>query len=308
MKVFQHFHRDTHKTPGAVVAIGNFDGVHRGHRALLEAAQDAARKSPARFGVLTFEPHTRRLFRPDEPPNRITPMALKHERLKAAGVEILFSLNFDWDFASQSADDFVHKVLIEGIGASHVVVGHDFRFGQLRKGQPSDIEKAGIACTLIDPQKDEDGEVLSSSRIRQLLRQGDLAKANSILGWDWEIMGVVGKGDQRGRDLGYPTANIPLGDTVHPRYGIYAAMVQIEGEDEWRMAATNIGIRPMFALAEGRVETFILDYEGDLYGRTMRVKPVQYLRGEAKFESLDDLKNQMAQDCLQARDILTSHR
>lgn len=306
MKIFEDYRQQIHKTSGAVIAIGNFDGVHRGHMALLRAAKETAAVSGEAFGVLTFEPHTRRLFRPDDPPNRITPPDLKHERLALAGVKNLYSLHFDWDFASRSAEDFIKDVLIEGLQASHIVIGHDFRFGQLRKGSAADIEAAGLPVTTISPQTDEQGEILSSSRIRQLLRQGDIDGANAILGWEWEVRGIVAGGDKRGRELGYPTANVPLGEAVHPRYGIYAALAQIEGEDIWRMAATNIGIRPMFELSEGRTETYILDFDQDIYGKSLRLKPISYIRGEAKFESLEDLKNQIAQDCAQARRVLES--
>ncbi len=287
-----------------VVAIGNFDGVHRGHQALLSKARDVAAEKNLPLAVLTFEPHPRRLFRPDDPPNRITPPSVKHWRLEKFGVETLFSLPFDWDFASQSADDFIANVLKEGVGAAHVVVGTDFCFGQLRKGAPSDIEKAGIATTAIEKISGTDTQIFSSSNIRQALRAGDLEAANEILGWNWEMRGEIVKGDQRGRELGYPTANVKLGETVHPAYGIYASLVQIEGEDEWRPAATNIGIRPMFEVPIAQVESFIFDFDRDIYGKILRTKSVQRLRGEAKFNSLDDLIAQIEKDCIQAREIL----
>lgn len=290
---------------GSVVAIGNFDGVHRGHQALLTHAKNLADEQGARFAALTFEPHPRRLFRPDEDPNRITPMALKHLRLEAFGVDTLFSLPFDWDFASQSADDFIQNILKDAIGATHIFVGDDFCFGQLRKGAPKDIQAAGIPTTVIEKVSGGD-EVWSSSCVRQALRAGDIDRANDILGWDWEMRGEIIKGDQRGRELGYPTANVKLGQTVHPSYGVYATRVQIEGEREWRPAATNIGIRPMFEVPIAQVESFIFDFDRDIYGKILRIQPVQRLRGEAKFNSLDDLIAQMAKDCTRAREILSS--
>lgn len=295
---------------GAIVAIGNFDGVHRGHQALLAEARDLAQAQSRPFGVLTFEPHPRALFQPDAPPYRIVSAEMKAERLQAFGVDILYALTFNWDFASQSAQAFIQRILIEGLGAAHVVVGQDFRFGQMRKGTPSDIQNAGVPVTTIEKIIAEDEQELSSSHIRQLLRQGQIQEANSLLGWDWELRSVVVKGDQRGRELGYPTANFPLDDRqdfalVHPAYGVYAARVQVEGEEQWRRAAINIGIRPMFETPQARVESFILDFSGDLYGKILRVRPVQFLRSEAKFNSLDELIVQMDKDCQQARGILS---
>jgi len=304
MKVFETFDQQVHQSGDCVLAIGNFDGVHQGHVALLKTAQKKAEELDKKLAVLTFEPHPRRLFRPDESPNRITPPALKAERLREFGVDVLFSLTFDWDFASQPAEVFIQKVLKDGLSAAHIVVGHDFKFGQLRKGEPADIEAAGIGVTVLDQQSDNAGQVFSSSRVREALRAGRLNEANAVLGWEWQIWGEVVKGDQRGRELGFPTANFALNEIVHPRYGVYAAQVQIEGESEWYGAATNIGIRPMFESKVALVETFIFDFSCEIYGQTLKVRPVQFLRGEAKFDSLDDLIKQMDQDCLQAKEIL----
>ena len=288
-----------------VIAIGNFDGVHLGHMALLQKAKDIAKKEGAKVGVLTFEPHPRSLFQPDEPPGRVTPSALKLARLQTAGIDAVYEIPFNWDFASFSHYDFIHKVLIDGVNARHIVIGADFRFGQMRKGTPQDIIDSGIPVTMIDKISDDGGAVYSSSRVRQFLRHGDIKKANEILGWKWEIRGEVIKGDQRGRELGYPTANMKLGDTIHPAYGIYAAFVRIEGEDEWHQAAINIGIRPMFEVPIAQVESHILDFDRDIYGKTLHVRPVKHLRSEAKFDSLDDLIAQMDKDCQQAREILS---
>lgn len=287
----------------AVVAIGNFDGVHRGHQKLLKKAKAIADEKGKPLGVLTFEPHPRRLFRPDDPPFRITPASLKAERLEACGVDILFSLAFDWDFASQSPEDFIETVIKNGINPAHIIVGYDFCFGQLRKGKPEDFKTAGFETTIVE-EIAEDDEKLSSSRIRTALRHGKIDEANALLGWEWEIRGEVVKGDQRGRELGYPTANVQLGDTTHPAYGIYATWAKIEGEETWRPSATNIGIRPMFETPEALVETFIFDFDREIYGQTLSIKPVKRLRGEAKFDSLEDLIKQMEQDCEQAKAIL----
>ena len=304
MKTFDALEDISKEAKGCVIAIGNFDGVHRGHLALLGAAKKISEQHNAPMGVLTFEPHPKRLFRPDEPPNRISAPNVKRRRLEKFGVEYLFSLPFDWDFASQSSTEFIQKILKDGLGVTHVVVGDDFCFGQMRKGSPQDIEMAGIPTTTIEKVPCANGEVLSSSRIRQALRAGELDKANEVLGWEWEISGEVIKGDQRGRELGYPTANVNLDQTIHPAYGVYATLVQIEGEDIWRPAATNIGIRPMFEVPVAQVESFIFDFDTEIYGKILRIKPVKRLRSEAKFNSLDELIVQMDKDCQQAREIL----
>jgi len=265
----------------SVVVIGNFDGVHMGHQSLLSRAREIADALGKSLSVLTFEPHPHQLFRPDEPPCRITPLNLKIERLGIQGVDIVFTLPFDWNFASQSAEDFITKVLKDGLKAAHVIVGYEVT---------------------------AEGENLSSSRIRQLLRHGKIDEANTVLGWDWEIHGEVVKGDQRGRELGYPTANMMLGDTIHPAYGIYACFAQVQGEKDIYMGACNIGIRPMFEVKVAQVETYIFDFDQEIYGKTLRVQPVQRLRGEAKFDNLEDLITQMQKDCEQSRSLLEEMR
>jgi riboflavin kinase/FMN adenylyltransferase len=302
MQIFNMYKNLPLEASGAVVAIGNFDGVHRGHQALLAKAKGIAKGG--KLAVLTFEPHPKRLFRPDEPPGRLTPSDVKAWRIEQAGVDILYSLPFDWDFASQSAGDFIENILKKGLEASHVVVGDNFRFGQLRKGEAKDIEVAGIPVTSVAGVADVNGEIYSSSLIRRALRQGDITQANKMLGWEWEVRGEVVKGDQRGRELGFPTANFVLGETIHPAYGVYAARVNIEGEKEWYGAAVNIGIRPMFEIPEAEVESYIFDFNREIYGKTLRVQPVKRLRSEAKFNSIEELKVQMQDDCEKVRKVL----
>ena len=304
MKEYTTYQNLPQEARGCVVVIGNFDGVHQGHQALLERGRVLAQEKGGKLAVLTFEPHPRQLFRPDEPLRRITPYPLKAERLRSAGVDVLYAVPFDWDFASLSAPDFIRHVLKDGLGAAHVVVGADFRFGQMRGGAPDMIEAAGIPVNVIEKVTSAGGDDISSSRIRQLLRHGDIDGANALLGWPWEIWGEVFKGDRRGRELGYPTANMRLEDTVHPAYGVYAVYAQVEGEEDWHMGATNIGIRPMFAVPCAQVETYIFDFNREIYGKVLRVRPVKRLRSEAKFSSLDDLIAQMEKDCAQARDML----
>lgn len=294
---------------GGVLVIGNFDGVHRGHCKLLEKAREKADALGAGLSVLTFEPHPRALFRPDDPPFRITPQSVKMRLLEKCGIDTVFNLPFDWDFASQSADMFIKTILREGIKPVHIFVGDDFRFGQLRRGSPETLRAAGYDVTEITKLAcgSADEDALSSSRIRAALRHGEPDKANAMLGWDWYMEGTVIKGDRRGRALGYPTANMALHDTLHPAYGVYAAWVQIAEDGEnapWLLSATNIGIRPMFEVKVAQVEAHILDFDRDIYGKTLRVKPAAKLRGEAKFDSLEALIAQIAEDCDKARATL----
>ncbi len=294
---------------GAVLAIGNFDGLHRGHAALIDATKKLARRLGRPAAVMTFEPHPRRLFRPDDPPFRITPAAVKARRLAASGIDLLYALPFTWDFASLSAQQFADDILKKGLAPAAIIVGSDFRFGQLRKGTPALLQQAGFDVTVLEKVADEDGAIISSSTIRQALQTGAIDLAADLLGWPWEIEGVVQKGDQRGRALGYPTANIALDETLHPAYGIYASLVRLRDEGErWYKAATNIGIRPMFEVKVGQVESHIFDFDRDIYGQTLIVRPVARLRGEAKFDTLAALTAQMAEDCRQARALLSTVR
>lgn len=290
-----------------VIVIGNFDGAHRGHQALIAEARMIATAMGRKLGVLTFEPHPRHLLRPDDPPFRLTTPEIKMERLAACGIDYLFVPAFDWDFASQTPEQFIDNVLRRALKAAHCVIGNDFAFGQMRKGNAQTLKASGLPVTVID-KIDDDGEgPLSSSAIRQALRAGDMDHANDLLGWPWEIRGVVQVGDRRGRELGYPTANVALKDILHPAYGVYASWARIveDGPDApWMPSATNIGIRPMFALPQGQVETYIFDFSREIYGKTLRVRPVRRLRGEAKFDSLDALIAQIGKDCAEARDIL----
>lgn len=304
MRVYQSYEGVPEADRGAVVAIGNFDGVHRGHRSLLLTARTIAEREGWPMAALTFEPHPRAVLRPDDPPARVTPPALKHHRLAEEGVEILYSIPFDWDLASRAPRSFVNGVLIDGLGARHVVVGADFRFGQLRAGTPTDIAATGLLTSAVDKVACAAGVPISASRVRTALRHGDLTGARALLGWEWELWGEVVRGDQRGRQLGYPTANVDLGASVHPSYGVYAGEVMLQGQAAWRPAAINVGIRPMFASATALVEAHILDFDGDIYGQRLRIRPARRLRGEARFNSVKDLIAQMALDCEEAQRLM----
>lgn len=290
----------------SVIAIGNFDGLHLGHQHLLEIARAQAEKHGYTFSMLSFTPHPRQVFQPDAPNFLLTPYPMKDHVIDAlVAPDFNITLEFDHNLQQVSADNFITNTLLGAFNAKIIVVGRDFCFGHKRSGNIETLrarpEFETIAVDLIEIG----GQTVTSSRIRDHLRQGQIHQANALLGWDWFIEGEVVKGDQRGRELGYPTANMHFGDGLVPAYGIYAVKVMIDGEDRWRHGAANIGIRPMFESKVPLLETYIFDFDGDLYGKTLCIQPVQKIRDEMKFDSLDDLKTQMAQDCAIARGILT---
>lgn len=286
----------------AVIAIGNFDGVHIGHRALLERAAEIAAKDNAPFMVLTFEPHPRQFFQPDTLPFRVTPSKVKEGVFQTfVNPDYYVSLPFNAEMAELSAEEFINDILVNQCRAGTVVVGDNFHFGKGRSGNIRTLQGRDHFQTIAFGIIDNVGEEISSSRIREHLKNAEIDEANAILGWNWIIEGEVVHGDKRGRELGYPTANMRFGECIVPSYGIYAVRVKIEGENQWRIGAANIGTRPMFESEEPLLETFIFDFEGDLYGKVLKVQPVIKLRDEMKFASLDDLITQMDKDCDNAR-------
>jgi riboflavin kinase/FMN adenylyltransferase len=309
MRVLRHYTDVPAEARGAVVAIGNFDGIHRGHRAVIGEAARIAVAADAPLAVLTFEPHPRSYFNPDAPAFRLTPMRGKAHQLEALGAEVLFVLHFDEALAAMPATDFVDQVIVRGIGARHLVVGYDFVFGHKRLGNTELLaqlsEHHGFALEVVAPVAQGD-EICSSSRIRQALRDADPRLAAGLLGRRWEIEGRVGPGDKRGHQLGYPTANLALDDYLEPALGIYAvrAGLELDGELVWRDAVANLGRRPTFGGTDVILEVHLFDFAGDLYGQHMRVAFVDYIRPEEKFDDIEDLKAQMAADCDVARRLL----
>lgn len=292
----------------AVVAIGNFDGVHRGHQYLLAQGKAEAKKRSKPLLVLSFEPHPKQFFDPDCAPFRVAPLGLKSRHLVSEGADAVIILSFNEKLCSMSAEDFVTRILSKSLRAGIVVVGEGFRFGHKRAGDTDLIRSKGIDVLEVPPFEDADG-VVSSTRVRELLRAGDLLGAQDLLGWQWEIEGEVIKGDQRGREMGFPTANIAFGETLCPSYGVYAVEVLIEGgapfTGQWIHGAANIGVRPMFEIEKPLLEVHIFDFSHDIYGRTLRVRPVAKIRDEAKYDSLDALIEQIGKDCAVAKDILS---
>lgn len=293
---------------GAVVAIGNFDGVHPGHRLVLEECRRLAGLSGKPAAAMAFEPHPRAFFAPDQPPFRLTPAAHRSRLLAEAGLDAHFLVPFDRDFSVQSADAFVDAVLCDSLAAAHVVVGYDFHYGRGRQGTPETLRAAGktrgFGVTVVTQASDEDGAVYSSTKVRRWLAEGDMAAAAHGLGRPFEIDGTVIVGDRRGRTLGYPTANIDPGDYARPRYGVYAVEVGIvsaAGPVAWHQGVANFGLRPMYALDRPLIEAHLFDFDGDLYGRQVRVRFIDFLRGEMTFGHTQALIEQMDRDSGQAR-------
>jgi riboflavin kinase/FMN adenylyltransferase len=291
----------------SVVAIGNFDGVHVGHRDLLMHAKALAKKSDMGLTVLTFTPHPRRVFQPNIAPFRITPDTLKENIIKRdIGIDHYIALDFNAAFMAKTADEFMDDILVGQCNAGIVVVGQDFQFGNNRTGTIDTLRQNDAFETVPYDLMHIDDLVVSSSRIRNHLKAAQMNQANALLGWEWFTEGEVVHGDKRGRELGYPTANMHFGETIVPDHGIYAVRVMIEGETAWRTGAANIGIRPMFETRVPMLETYIFDFDADIYGKILKIMPVQKIRDEMKFDNLDDLIKQMDKDCKQARNILQS--
>src|SRR3990172_11212027 len=295
---------------GSVLTIGNFDGVHLGHRALLEATRNLAAAMHAAPGVMTFEPHPRQFFHPDAEPFRLSLLPMKQSLLQELGVGHLFAFAFDRELSSLNAAEFIDRILVQKLKVRHVVVGEDFTFGNQRSGTAATLEAAAAAgkfgLSLVRPVASPGGQAYSSTVIRGLLRRGKFAEAAALLGWPWQMEAPVVHGDARGRALGYPTANQDMPEYVRIPYGVYAVRVLIEGERIWREGAANFGIRPMFQSAKPIFETFIFDFAAEIYGKTMRVQPVQYLRPELSFTGLSALVAQMKDDCITAKAVLKS--
>jgi riboflavin kinase/FMN adenylyltransferase len=290
---------------GATVALGNFDGVHLGHAAVLRAAHGARPDLP--LAVLTFEPHPREHFRPDDPPFRLTLLPAKAEALGGFGASIVYALHFDAALAAMPAETFVEEVLHRGIGAKHLTCGHDFAFGHRRGGDipflSREAERRGIGLTVVPAVVDEAGPI-SSSRIRRLLQDGYPERAARELGRDWELRGSVFQGDRLGRELGWPTANILLGRQLEPARGVYAVTVALP-DGSVMSGVANVGRRPTLGGDPvTRLEVHLFDWSGDLYGQEIRVRLHGFIRPDATFANLDELRTAIAADAAEARRML----
>lgn len=300
---------DWHNFPsekkGAAIALGNFDGVHLGHCHLLQNLRAA--RPQCRLNVLTFDPHPRSVFRPQDPPFRLMRPEIRAQYLKEWGVEDIIQIPFNEAFSHLQAEDFIQQILIDGLGAAHIACGADFAFGHRRGGDVTFLEKRlgehGVGVTIVPQLSDLSGPI-SSSRIRRLLQEGYPERAAELLSRDWEIVGDVVYGDQRGRLLGFPTANICLDLHIEPARGVYAVKVRLP-DGRFVSGVANIGRRPTINDGqESRLEVHLFDFDGDLYGQTLRVALISLLREEKRFSGLDALKEQITKDALQARALL----
>lgn len=304
MRVIRHLRDLPPALSGAALAIGNFDGVHRGHQAVIAAAGREAKALSAPHLVVTFEPHPRAVFRPADPPFRLTPRRAKLELFGALGVDATVVFHFNRAFAAIEAKDFVRDVLVAGLRARHVVIGENFCFGRGRAGTADFLREqapaGGFGVTAVPPERDPQGAPYSSSRARELLRAGDPQGAAAILGRPFSIADHVRHGDHRGRLLGFPTANLMLGAHLRARAGVYAVEARL-ADGTRKPGVANLGDRPTVGGTDFRLEAHLFDFSGDLYGQHVDVALLHFIRPEMKFSGLDALKAQIAADAADAR-------
>lgn len=316
MRIFAHWTDFPSELRGGAWALGSFDGVHRAHCEVIARARALADPSAAgpsaKVGVLCFEPPTRRFFRPDAPPFRLTTPLTRARALAAIGVDWLIEAPFDATIAAMSDEAFIRAAVVEGIGARAVTAGFDFRFGRQRMGDAARLAALGAIHGFevgVEPQiGDEAGDKISATGIREALAEGDLDHANFLLGRPWAMEGVVVQGEQRGRLLGFPTANLAPGDQLWPKMGVYAVRVESLGSDGTtklvRPGVANFGRTPTTGERQPLLEAHLFDFDGDLYGARIVVELVKFLRPELRFDGLDALKARIARDCAEARRVL----
>ncbi|WP_438851116.1 bifunctional riboflavin kinase/FAD synthetase [Brevundimonas nasdae] len=292
---------------GAAVAVGAFDGVHRGHQAVIAGAKAAAERLGAPLGVVSFDPHPRRWFQPDAVPFGLMTAGQMAEALAPLGVDILYLLPFDAEMAGMSDSGFAERVLAQGLGIRHAGVGFDFTFGKGRSGSPEALrtygERLGFTVSVAERLDDADGLKLSSSAVREALKAGDMARAAAILGRPFAIRGEVIHGDKRGRTIGVPTANIELNGYMRPAYGVYAVRTRLP-DGRVIDGVASLGVRPMYALETPLLEVWLFDFDEEIYGQTVDTQLIAWLRGEEKFDGLEALKVQIDADAKAARAAL----
>ncbi|MDA0996956.1 MAG: bifunctional riboflavin kinase/FAD synthetase [Proteobacteria bacterium] len=307
MRLYRHVRALATEHRRGVVAVGNFDGVHLGHRTVIGEAGRIAEAISAPWGVLSFEPHPREVFQPDVEPFRLTPFRDKARTIGALGVDFLAAQKFDIAFSQCSAESFVADFLVAGLGVRHVIAGYDFRFGHKRQGSCETLlalgRRFGFDFTAVSAASDDGGGLYSSSRARELIAAGQVSEAANILGRPFCISGRVRSGDRLGRQLGFPTANVWLGRYARPAFGVYAIRADLGGGKSVAGVA-NVGVRPTVGGSEPRLEAHLFDFSGDLYGRRIAVELIRHIRAEKKFDGLDALRAQIATDSAEARRIL----
>lgn len=314
MRLLRHIDEIPEEGRGGVVALGNFDGFHRGHQVVIGEAGRIARYLGVPLTVVVTEPHPVSYFAPHAPAFRLTPFRERAQLLEEFGVDQLLVLSFDKELASMSAQDFVQSLLVQGLGAQHVFVGYDYRFGKGRGGGTDVLKYMGemedFGVSVIRPVivglEGYAGETYSSSVVRMALQNGEARKAAAILGHWWVINGRVCAGDQRGRTIGFPTANVELGESLEPKLGVYAVRVVVEGDSTVHGGVANIGRRPTFDKRDVMLEVHLFDFAEDLYDKHIRVELVAFLREERKFDGIDALKAQITEDGNLARIVLAT--
>lgn len=292
---------------GAAVAVGAFDGVHRGHQAVIASARAAAQRLGAPLDVVSFDPHPRRLFQPEAAPFRLMTADQMARAMAPLGVDRLYLIPFDREMAGMTDEEFARRVLSEGLGVAHAAVGFDFTFGKGRSGSPEALrtygQELGFTVSVTDRIDDVSGLKLSSSAVREALKAGDMDRAAAILGRPFAIQGEVIHGDKRGRTIGVPTANVAMGDYMRPAYGVYAVRTRLP-DGRVVNGVANLGVRPMFEIEQPLLEVWLLDFNESLYGQTLETELIAFLRGEMKFDGLDELKVQIEADAVAARAVL----
>jgi len=293
-----------------VLTIGNFDGVHKGHLALFGKVKERAESIGGQSAVMTFDPHPAKVMLPENSPLLITPTHQKLKLIEEAGIDVVFCLSFNKEFAAISAQDFVRTILVAKIGVKELVVGYDYAFGYAREGNISLLremgDRLGFVVHVVEPVR-LDQTLVSSTSIRKMVQEGNLSGAKDLLGRDYQICGKVVRGMNRGRKLlGFPTANLELVDELIPKRGVYAVKVLVD--DKTYYGLTNIGYNPTFGQGPFSVETHILDFSGDLLGKTVRVNFIERIRDEKAFETVKDLERQITQDVFRARELFRNLR
>ncbi|MEM8920205.1 MAG: bifunctional riboflavin kinase/FAD synthetase [Pseudomonadota bacterium] len=304
MRVFQGYQDLPADARGASVALGNFDGLHAGHRAVIDAATRAGASTGAPLGVVLFDPPPRRFFQPEAPSFRVMTPRARERALRDLGVDLLFVLPFNADIAAMSDAQFAKDVLADGLGVSAVSVGFDFQFGKGRMGDVVSLKAHGerLGFTTEVAERVADGvDKASSSAIRDRIASGDVAAAARMLGGLWTVDAEVEGGEKRGRTIGFPTANLRLGRIIHPAHGVYAVWTRLDGEAHWRPGVANFGRTPTTGERDPLLEVNVFNFDGDLYDRRLHVAFVDFLRAERKFDGLDALKAQIAADAEDAR-------
>jgi riboflavin kinase/FMN adenylyltransferase len=307
MKIITDYQNCPADAKNSIIALGNFDGVHKGHREIIKFITASAKKNGIPSAVMTFEPHPVSVFKPEVENFRLTTLEQKAELLADLGIDFLFVNNFNHQFAQISAEDFVHNILVDSLQVKHITIGYDFIFGHNRGGNAALLkelsQKYKYQFTQVEAISDNE-EVFSSTRIREALSAGDLAKAKSMLGRNYSSYGIVARGDNRGKSLGFPTINVNTGDLLLPHMGVYAVKVKVNSGKKVYSAVANIGTKPTFNGTKTGLEVHIFDFDKDIYGANVEIEFIEYIRAEKKFDSIELLKSQISTDCVKAREIL----